>query len=303
MRTTAPDRRLVALIVVALAVAALAGCTGDHKARTGSPSGSAPATTTVQGYPGLYYDASTVSVVAGGPDELRLVGGVECAAMDAMLSAGQWRVVDRLRLPQASSGLATLTGIVPGLLLQRDSTLVFVALRGERQFCTATVTTVRRDGIAVTGTGLPGAAQGWAATTACTRTAPDALTVSVYFDTTAHVGGLVTAPLAGRDGGYRVDGAGADLNVLLLRHTSHLLEVFGSALTGGSPGEGVSLHELEAGDGFAGQVTVDAGSPDRPHGTFTMSGLVDPDSGGQVSLTVPFACPSVLVLKPAPARS
>lgn len=297
MRTTAPDRRLGVLFLAALVVAALAGCTGDHKPRGGATPG-AP-TTAVDGYPGLYYDASVVSVVAGTADQLQLVGGVDCAAMDAMLSAGQWRVVDRISLPTASSGLATLTGIVPGLLLQRGSTLAFAALRGKPQFCTATVTTVQHDGIAVTGKGLPGAAQGWAATTACTRTDPDSLTVSLYFDTAAHIGGLVTAPLVKKGAGYQLDGAGADLSVLLLHHTSHLLEAFGAAITNGAGGQGVSLTEVEAGDDTAGTASVDAGTPDRPHGTFTMSGLLDPDSGEQVSLALPFACPGVLVLTSA----
>jgi hypothetical protein len=289
------------LIAAAMVVAALVGCTPDDKPPSAATPGSP--TTPVDGYPGLYYDAASVSIVTATPDQLRLVGGVDCAAMDAMLSAGQWRVVDRLSLPTASSGLATLTGIVPGLLLQRGSTIAFVALRGKPRFCAATVTTVQHDGIAVTGKGLPGAAQGWTATTACTRTDAQSLAVSVYFDTAAHAGGLVTAPLISKDGGYRLDGDGSDLAVLLLRHRSHGLEALGAVLTNKAAGQDITLHDYEPGADFAGSATAGPGSPDRPTGTFTMSGLVDADSGEQLSLTLPFACPTVLVIKPAPAHS
>lgn len=304
MPTTTRDRVIRVLACAALLTIALAGCTGGNAPTGGSGEQAArpstdPASMVVDGYPGLYYDASAVSVVTDTPDELRLVGQLSCAAMDAMLSAGQWRVVDRISLPSASGGLGVLAGIVPGLLLQRGPSLAFVALTGERKFCTATVTKVQDQGIALAGKGLPGALAGWAATTECIRIGEDSLTVSLYFDTTAKLGGVVMAPFVEKNGAYQADEASGDLSVQLLRHSSHVLETFGALLANGAKGRGVTISAPEPGDRFAGSATVDPASADRPRGTFTLSGLVDPESGEQVTMTLPFACPAVTVIKSA----
>jgi hypothetical protein len=156
-------------VVASLLTLVIGGCTPD-KPPTDPPGG--PGTSTpAGGYAGLYDDASVVSVVAGPTDQLHLVGAMTCADMDAMLSAGQWRVVDRLTLPAGAAG-SLLTGLVPGLLLQRGTISAFVILTGEHDFCSATVTPVEHTGIAVTGTGFPGPSDGWAVTTTCLRTGP-----------------------------------------------------------------------------------------------------------------------------------
>ena len=163
-------RALVAALLLSLALTA---CTDDEP--TSPPGGAAGQS--VPGYPGLYIDESVVSVLPGAADQLQLVGAVTCAGMDAMLSAGQWRVVDRMTIPAAMAGLSALAGVLPALLLQRDTTMAFVGFKGERDFCRATVTQVQHDGIAVTGDGFPGKAAGWAATTVCIRTSATALTI------------------------------------------------------------------------------------------------------------------------------
>ena len=294
MPTTTRERSLVLAVIVSAALA-LTGCTADDPpAGSGPDSGSARAS--VNGYPGLYYDDSVVSVLPSSSDQLRLTGSMACADMDAMLSAGQWSVVDRITLPEGTAGIASLGGVVPGLLLRRGSDLAFVAFKGVGNSCTATVTRVQRDGIAITGQGFPGTAEGWAATTSCIRLDADKLNVGIYFDTTANVGGLVNAPLVSKDGTYSVNGASDDLGVSVLRHTTHVLEVFGTVFMTGGTVEGVTPHIFKPGESFAGTAKVEVGEADRPRGTITMTGLLDPESGIEVSLTMPFSCPTVKVI-------
>ncbi|MFF5074158.1 hypothetical protein ACFY2R_23875 [Micromonospora olivasterospora] len=262
--------------------------------RTGNTIGGA--NVSVAGYPGLYYDASLVSAVPAADDHLRLVGAMTCPQMDAMLSAGQWRVADRLSLPPGSAG-AAIAGIVPGLLLERAGTLAFVALKGDRALCTGTVMKAGIDGIALTGKGLPGPTTGWSATTMCIRLGDDTLNVSLYFDTRAKIGGLATVTLVGKNEKYTVDGSGSDFNILMLNHKSTVLDAFGKAFSGQEKPAGVTMRSLEPGDAFSGTATVDATAADRPHGTFSITGLVDDATEATVGLSLPFACADVQVIK------
>src|SRR5678815_3252842 len=104
--STTTRSRSARVLLAALLCLGLSACDGDDKPAAGPSAGSGPGTgnVAVAGYPGLYYDASVVTVVSAEADRLRLVGAMTCAEMDAMLSAGQWRVVDRLALPAGSSG-------------------------------------------------------------------------------------------------------------------------------------------------------------------------------------------------------
>jgi hypothetical protein len=111
---------------------------------------------------------------------------------------------------------------------------------------------------------------------------------------------VVTVPLTQAGGKYTVDGQNEDLTLRLLTHTSHVLSVFGEAFATGTVDPGVTPHLLAPGDAFAGSAVVDGSAPDRPRGTLALSGLVDPASGNLVSLSLPFACPSVQTIKPAP---
>ncbi|NUO56051.1 MAG: hypothetical protein HOV71_04870 [Hamadaea sp.] len=275
----------------------LSACDGDDQP-TGRPSAGPAGADPIAsaGFPGLYHDASNVSVLPGPAEQLRLVGTMTCAEMDAMLSAGQWRVVDRLTLPGGSAG-AAIAGIVPGLLLERAGTLAFVTLKGDHDLCTGTVVKARRDGIVLTGKGMPGAAAGWSASTMCVDLGDGVLNVSLYFDTEAKIGGLLTVTLRAKDGKYTVDGESGDFTVLLISHRSAALEAYSKVFAGAKNLPGVALHSLEPGDAFGGTATVDTGAADRPHGSFSVAGLVDAQTAAEVSLSLPFSCAKVVVLK------
>ena len=291
-------RKASVLAVTLSAVLALAGCTDDEPTPGAAGPGpdSGTARVSVTGYPGLYYDESAVAVLAGPSGQVQLTGAMACSDLDAMLSAGQWRTVDRITLPAGVAGLARLGGVVPGLLLQRGDDLVFVAFEGVGELCTGTVTQVQRDGIALTGPGFPGSATGWAATTSCIRVNADRLNVGVYFDTADKIGGVVNTPMVSQDGKYTVDGASDDLGLTVLTHTSHVLEVFGEAYAAGGAVEGVTMRILRPGPSFAGTASVEAGEADRPHGTISLSGLADAETGAEASVTLPFSCPAVQVM-------
>lgn len=247
-------------------------------------------------FPGLYL-TSDVAVVAAEPTHLGLVASRSCDDLAAMLVAGQWRSVDRLSFGAlGAEALAVLAGFggMAGELLQRGDHLAFVALDGGAA-CGATVATASRGELTLAGAGLPGNSPGWVAATQClvSKSTGD-LTVNVYFDTDADVGGQGQIALERAGDGYVVNAEdGSAVNLHLLRHGDRFLAAMTEAYaTSTEP----PLVPLVAGDSFSGSATVESSADGvAPVGQVTLQGLLDETSfEGEITVALPFACPGVV---------
>lgn len=299
--------RAVLLAGALLATTALGACTGDDKpAGTGGPgdTGQPAAGGGLTTFTGLYVTGDVVPV-SESATQVTLASGRSCQDLSLMLAAGQWRLVDRLTFGKLGDDEAAMIagfGGVPGDLLQRGDTLVFAALEGGAA-CTATVTAVPRGDVTLEGGDLPGKSPGWVATTRCYRSkSSDDLTVSVYFDTDAKIGGQGQIALTKDGAGYQASDDTSALNLTLVRHQSRFLDSMSAAYA--KPDQrpaGLGLSELEPGGSFAGTATLDPGTPDdAPAGVIELSGLLDPDGDdyeAQIKISLRFACPAVFEIK------
>ncbi|RIV41183.1 hypothetical protein [Micromonospora radicis] len=283
---------------------ALTACTGSDAHPDGlasippAPGAAAPSDAAPASFPGLYVTADVVPV-AESARHVVLASGRACPELSEMLSAGQWQRVARLsfgKLGEPELALLTGFGGIPGDLLRRGDRLVFAGLEGGAA-CTATVSEVTRGEVTVTGAGLPGAAAGWVATTRCYRSSSDGtLTVSLYFDTEQKVGGQGQITLARAGDRYQVDDDASALTLTLLRHRGQFLDTMSAAYTDRRPPAG--LRQLVPGDSFTGAATVGDESAAVPAGTITLGGLeAETGTGGAVSLSLPFACPSLIEVR------
>ncbi len=313
--TTREPRRILAAVVGLAAMLALTACTGSDSTSDGSTSvgrsdggaaaadgGAAPAA-----FAGLYLTDDVVPV-SESETQVTLASGRSCQELSGMLAAGQWRRVDRLsfgKLSEEEVALIAGFGGIPGDLLQRGDRLVFAGLEGGAA-CTATVAEVSRGKITLDGVGLPGKSPGWVATTRCYLSKSDgALTVSLYFDTEAKVGGQGQVVLSRAGDRYEVEDDSSALTLALLRHRGRYLDSMSAAYADLSR-RPAGLSELGAGGSFAGGATLRpdpaATAPDPaaagPTGVIDLAGLVDEDGGGgQIKVSLPFSCPTVIEIR------
>ncbi|MFI7080309.1 hypothetical protein ACIBO1_23695 [Micromonospora sp. NPDC049903] len=303
---TRRDRWRTGAVTLGLAVVlTLTACTGGGStpdtAPEGRPGGGVGATddgAPPAAFPGLYLAADVVPVESS-DTRITLASGRRCRDLSAMLAAGQWHRVDRLTFGTLGSAeVALLAGFggVAGDLLRRGDRLVFAGLEGDPA-CTATVTEVTRAEIGIEGRGLPGASPGWVATTRCYRSKADGtLTVSLYFDTEAKVGGQGQLVLTRSGDRYQVDDDTSALTLVLLRHSGRYLTSM-SAVYAEPRRRPAGLSQLVAGDSFRAEVTVRDGTADRPAGTVEIAGLADESRGGKVTVSLPFTCAHVTEIR------
>ncbi|WP_431729305.1 hypothetical protein [Verrucosispora sp. TAA-831] len=302
---TRRDRWRTGAATLGLAVVlALTACTGGGSdpdtTPEGQPAGAGPTGdgAAPAAFPGLYLAADVVPVESS-DTRITLASGRRCGDLSAMLAAGQWHRVDRLTFGTLGSAeVALLAGFggVAGDLLRRGDRLAFAGLEGDPA-CTATVTEVTRAEIGIEGRGLPGTSPGWVATTRCYRSKADGtLTVSLYFDTEAKVGGQGQIVLTRSGDRYQVDDDTSALTLVLLRHSGRYLT--GMSAVYAEPGRRpAGLSQLVAGDSLQAEVTVRDGTADRPAGTVEIAGLADESRGGAVSVSLPFACAQVTEIR------
>jgi hypothetical protein len=301
--TLSRGRHAPLALVALLAVVGLTACTGvgaeqldAHTPGEGATQGSGgDAGAGTSAFPGLYLDAD-VAIVGESETRLTVATTRSCPELSGMLAAGQWRLVDRLSFGGLDAeAIAMLAGFggVEGALLQRGDALAFAAFDGGAA-CTATIATVAEGDLTLAGGELPGATSGWVAATRCYASRSDGdLTVMVYFDTDAGIGGQGEFTLSGSADGYVVgaaDDSPVDLN--LLRHGDRFLRAMTAAYaTQSEP----PLIALEAGETFTGTVTIDpAADAASPSGTVAFRGLVDDSWETEYAVTLPFACPGTI---------
>lgn len=313
--------RVLLLATALLTMTGLVACTGGTvgPAAEGNAAGSAESSL-LAGFPGLHVTPD-VAILTEDDSRARLATLRSCDELSGMLSAGQWRLVDRVShgaIGEGASAMMSGFGSVAGDLLQRGDRLVFAALEGG-ETCSATVADVFHGDLVLEGAGLPGTTPGWVAATRCYRSADTgAITVSVYFDTDDKVGGQGQFVLLPSGGDYVVDSAdGSSLTMNLLSHGDRFLSVLTSAYS--------SLTELPflalaAGEDFTGDAVVETDADGLPSGQVVLRGLVaddelgyddygddqyeydeyeyDDDSGaGEISMTLHFACAAIIETK------
>ncbi|HEX5596910.1 MAG TPA: hypothetical protein VFX61_12975 [Micromonosporaceae bacterium] len=303
------QRSLTRLRRSALALAAalvLIGCTSGstNPATDPSPAGIDPAAARADAaFPGLYLSGAALPIAAD-DQRIELISAVPCAELAGLLGAGQWRVADELAMPASAGEAADLYagfGIVPGQLLARDQSLAFATLSGDPT-CSALISKVTRQDITVEGKGLPGVSPGWAANTSCSRQAGKWLSMSLYFDTDARIGGIVRLTLKPKGDTFTVDMDDASsYSINLSTHRSQLLRTYSGVLARGpdaKPPAGVTVRGLDPGERFTGTVQISSAPDQPPAGTVTLAGLVDEGTGeGDIRLVLPFACAKLDELK------
>ena len=303
MRSNRSTRRALTVAVTATALAAMFGgqqlLAADHADAPGAtgPVAGAAGAALRSAVPGLYVPDDVVAEVEpSGTVTLRTPR--PCTELTDIVLAGDWRRTQRLDVPAEVASILAIGGLRPMTLLRQGDAHALLTSSERPEGCRAAVsvapdepTSIDAGVAAIDGTG-------WAHTTTCIGS-DSSLSLSVVAGGDG-VSAVLQLVVEG-DGPERAASLDDSTDSMLAIGDVGVLDLLSAALAaelGGDAG-GVTGLLTAAGDGSSGRASVeDTDSGLRGTVELSRATWYDESSGqsGQLSVTVPFACPQVTTL-------
>lgn len=296
----------VAAVVVAVPVAVVAAPVPPAEVPAGDrPVAGAAGAEARAAVPGLYLpDTVPTRVLPSG--DVRVTSGRACASLREIVLAGDWSIVEELRIPAEYAALVAIGGVAPVVVLGQGDDRAFAQLSDGPDGCDGVVGLAEQGDVTFAAGPAVAAGVGWSVTTRCLDDGEGTVFADVVVGG-AGAGAQLQLVVSG-DGPTRdvalSDSSDGTIGAGPVGVLDLMTDVFAAALAGGDDGDlppgvipdGSALLTVEGEGDPIGTAAVEAGDGTLS-GTVTIDGFFWTDiatgAGGTGSASFPFACSSI----------